>query len=515
MLTFLGLLTGFALTTSPSQELVSQPSDEVNASQPQDDARVVGGRPVKSCQWPSTLLLDAGSHTCTGTLVHPRIMITAAHCIKGRSFEVFSGDGMVGATKKTLKSRPVEYCKSHPNFQGTMKTPKLDLAYCKLRQPVKDIAPMPILMGCEVDYLRENNDLEVSVVGFGRRDPRDERKAGIKYEVNTKFLGISEGLASVGVSGKGPLQGDSGGPAYIRLPESKFKKDAGWRVFGITSTSRGAGSPDGRANYGMAHTFVEYLEKDSGIDVTPCTDAKGNWEPTEACKGAISDPYEASGDWINGCSPSKPGGYIASCGKPFKDEQEPEDKTAPTVEITSPKDGASFPEDTESIEVEVDVEDDGEIKEVVLKLDGKKQDALTKEPFKWELKELSAGEHTLVATATDAAGNEGKSESLKFEIKKEEEPEPTPSDDDTEKSEPEEDSKTPELTPSATPKSKEDTEASSEDTDASKNDGSEDPEGDEGDKGRDGGCAVSGASRIWDMLGLILLGSIRLRRRRS
>lgn len=477
--------------------------------------RVVGGKPVKSCQWPTTMLLDTGRFTCTGTLVHPKIFITAAHCLKGNSFTVYSGDGNKGENKKTLIERKPEYCRKHPKFSGTRNTPTLDFAYCKLREPVTDIAAMPIMMGCEVDYLKSNSDLDVVVAGFGYIKPGDRSRIGTKYEVDTKFLGISQGLAKVGVTGKGPLQGDSGGPVFIKLPEDKFNKDAGWRVFGITSTSRGSGAPDGQALYGMVHTFVEYLEEDSGIDVTPCTDADGTWNPTKDCKGAVLDPYEATGDWINGCKPGKPGGFISSCGDPFGDGEDSKDTTPPVVEIESPQEGEVFPLDTDEILVKVKVKDESDIEEVELSVNKKPQKTLKKKPYTWSLKSLKAGTHTLVVKAVDAAGNEGKSESLKFEIKRDSDDGsgPESSGDDSAGSQTPDDEDSPKSDSANGDGSQEGDDPQQEPGQDSKKKPS-DPQAT--DKDSNSGCAVASESGGWKaVLGLFWLGAILRRRTKS
>lgn len=399
-------------------------AEEILGSGWEESVDIVGGKKVESCDFPTTFFIKAsdskGASVCTASLIHPKVIMTAAHCLNTK-MEVASGDGYLGDAKKSLKWRPVKKCVKHPGWNGNTSSGRgKDLAFCELKEPVKDIKPVPVLMGCERDYLKEGTP--ITLVGFGNTSIGGKDAGSWKHAIDSKVVGFSEyNEVQVGARGAGSLRGDSGGPAYVKLPESKFKKDAGWRVFGVTSVSAGGGGPDGRAFYGQIHTFVEFVEKQTGIDVTPCTDAKGNWEPNENCKEAPLDPRAASGDWINGCKPAPYGGYIASCGEPFGKGKA--DEEAPEVEITSPEDKKEFEPDTEEVEVKVKATDNEGVTSVKLKVNGKEQKEDKEEPYEWTLEDLKPGEYKLEAIAVDAAGNEGKSEKIKFIVEEPEEEE--------------------------------------------------------------------------------------------
>lgn len=379
--------------------------------------RVMGGQKSKSCHWPSALLFfgikpNGKPQPCSASLVHPQIVVTAAHCLgRLKSFRVATGDGSSMADKESLTWHEAEYCKKQPGWNGNHNGGKgKDFAYCKLAEPIKNVPPTPILMGCERDALQNNTD--VTVVGFGLVAPNKVDYIYTKREVVTKFLGYSKfDEANVGVAGKGPLAGDSGGPAYVKLPEDKFGKDAGWRVFGITSQSRTA---PGEGTYGQIHRFVEFVEKDSKIDITPCFDADGTWNPGPECKGAPLEPHKASGTWVKGCEHAPAGGYIASCGKPYKESM------PLAVTFKSPKDKQSFEAD-EKIEVEVELSEDKNIAHVLLLVNDKEQKKDDKAPYEWSLKDLDAGKHRLVAVAVDEKDKKTKSEAITIEVEEDKE----------------------------------------------------------------------------------------------
>ena len=66
------------------------------------------GTPTSTCQWPTTLLING----CTATLVHPRVVTTAAHCPTPST--VRFGE----ASNKIVANISVDYCVQRPEWSG-------------------------------------------------------------------------------------------------------------------------------------------------------------------------------------------------------------------------------------------------------------------------------------------------------------------------------------------------------------------------------------------------------------
>jgi MYXO-CTERM domain-containing protein len=64
--------------------------------------------------------------------------------------------------------------------------------------------------------------------------------------------------------------------------------------------------------------YVPWLEEDSGLDVTPCFDADGTWNPGPDCGNVPLNPEASTGTWQQMCHQTETlTGPLSSCGKPF------------------------------------------------------------------------------------------------------------------------------------------------------------------------------------------------------
>lgn len=300
-----------------------------------------------------------------------------------------------------------ERCAVHPVGSFGFGT---DFAACVLADPVTDVPITPPLMGCDGEAKLVVGE-SATIVGFGQSDD-PEQPYGIKRQVTTEIAGFSWDEVFVGNENEGACYGDSGGPALVQLD------DGTWRVFGVTSW----GQPGcGAGNYfSLVHNGIDWIEAETGIDVTPCHDGLGNWDPSPACEGfAAGDPGVAEGTWDT-CSFGQTSGPSSTCGPAFDPSP---DTTAPEVTIVDPYDGARYNTQGNDIDVEVEVavEDVGwGTERLVLRV--VEEDAVLFEledntaPFTFPAFSFPTGVWTLEAEATDRAGNVGTSERVTFGV---------------------------------------------------------------------------------------------------
>lgn len=259
---------------------------------------IYGGEPVAECGWPSAVALLSERSLCSGTLIHPRLVVYAAHCGTGLS-QVRFGEAVRGAGLHRVV--PVDHCEAFP---GATVGAGNDVAYCELAEPVDDVAIVPPLLGCEREQLRPG--AAVSLVGFGLTE---HGSSGSKHEVVARMRGLTDaGEAWIGGDGLDTCQGDSGGPAFLRLD------DGTWRVFGITSWGEVCG---GGGYYSLMSRAIPWLEQQTGLDLSPCTEADGSWAPGPDCAGVPIEPDEGHGPWEQGCAGGPTSGTLDVCGPPW------------------------------------------------------------------------------------------------------------------------------------------------------------------------------------------------------
>lgn len=233
------------------------------------EGRLVGGScGATSCDWPNVVSLGG---YCTGVLVHPELVLYAAHCGTGFSTVTF---GVPGAGTPV----PIRYCRAYPEANASDGT---DIAFCKLatRQSMPFAA---IANGCERQAVSVGQALMVVGTANGSCDGGSLAAGYFKVTAVGQNIVIDD-------SAFGLCSGDSGGPAFAAVTDEGVVGDA-YRLVGIASAGTSVACTPQASSFVDATRFITWLHSESHLAVTPCYNALGQWSPTPDCKAWSGSP---------------------------------------------------------------------------------------------------------------------------------------------------------------------------------------------------------------------------------
>jgi hypothetical protein len=384
-------LVGLAAAALSSRAAAAPPALSTEPVYPQ----VTGGMEVEECGWPDTVAVTGGGGLCTGSLVHPRLVVTAAHCE--------GGDKTIRLSESSSSGRSVgAQCTTYPDYLGTNDQAH-DWAFCVLEEPVVEIPFTPPLYGCELDMIEEG--LPVAIAGFGDGGP--DGGPGTKRWGMTEIVTTLGSTANIGTDGTSTCQGDSGGSAFVAMP------DGSWRALSMTSTGL-IGCQGTAGVHALMHPAIPWIEETAQIDITPCHDVDGTWNPTANCDGFFAGGATGQGTWSDWCTGTPRSGPSSSCGATFDSEA---DDDPPVVTITAPDDGQEL-DPGSLVSIEIDAQDDGwGVNEVWVSIDGAEQPLRDGyPPYVFANVAFPDGVYEIVAYAEDWAGHVGMSEPVRIGI---------------------------------------------------------------------------------------------------
>jgi hypothetical protein len=165
---------------------------------------------------------------CTGTLISPRVVLTAAPCVApdsgGDAWAVYFGANVNdGSDPAFLALRDVTAHTYHPSYSPSDIGSGNDLALLQI-QDTGPVAPKPIN---RVPLTAAHVGQPVRLVGFGETGGGGDT-SGIKRQASSVLADYDTLLAYFGASGGNTCQGDSGGPNFMTIGGTEV-------VVGVTS----------------------------------------------------------------------------------------------------------------------------------------------------------------------------------------------------------------------------------------------------------------------------------------
>lgn len=231
-----------------------------------DGHDVIGGTVTPDGEYPGVgaLWLDSlGGIECTGTLIAPDVVLTAAHCVD----PLFIGSEIPGFT---LAHDTVATVPEHTAGMSTMPHEMFnigtdpgtgigvwyDIAIVKLAEPITSVDPVRLPTPDEAAMLTAGTDLDL--VGYGVT-VNGSQEVGVMYDAVAPIVAAGPGELQISHPGEPQnCYGDSGGPALVDFGD-------GYRVVGIVSRSASTsectqGGIDTRVDY-----YTDWVFTNSGV----------------------------------------------------------------------------------------------------------------------------------------------------------------------------------------------------------------------------------------------------------
>ena len=189
---------------------------------------VIGGKPARTSDWPASFYsTSSDASRCTATLIGPRTLLLAAHCV---------GNGSRIAIEIRGRAQPLEgTCTHAPEYQDGAE-PSADYALCKMDADAAGVRSETVNL--DANRIKKNQDIVLTGYGCTVPPPPGSNAEatggndGIFRIGKTKIIGLPgepDSEPNTILTGGEAMSamicpGDSGGGAYIMLTNSGSRR---------------------------------------------------------------------------------------------------------------------------------------------------------------------------------------------------------------------------------------------------------------------------------------------------